>query len=247
MPLSTGKSSLEATLVQLYTDGKDLHTVEEFARRKSQAIYDFVHTGIPTTVIATFPGPVIGAMTAGPVAGTGLGGFDKPAPGMGLSGAKEILKTTLIAIWSHGNAVRTYEEIARRTAQAIFEYYDQAVIMTIDVTAGPLPAPPTAGPVAGPIAGIGGVNSTSAPGSGYDSVKGALESEFIRIWKQIDYHAPRTVPQFAEEMSEAIHAFCKEGIVNTVGAFVAPALVDPLTSSGAYFPGAGASITGAVT
>lgn len=245
MPLAVGKVALESVLLGLYSDVAAVKATPEFARKKAQAIYDFVITGIPMTIITTFPGPVAGAMTAGPVKGLGLGGFDKPAPGIGLAAAKPLLKQELITLYTHGNAPGTPQKFATGMATAVFNYFSQAMIQTMEDTHSPLPAPPPAGPVAGPITGKGGTLS-NAQGAGYSSAKAKLESEFIRIWSKTDKEI--SVEEFATEMSEAIHAFCIEGKINTVGTFVAPAAVAPPPAPpvGAYLPGVGTG-TGTVT
>lgn len=247
MPLISGKSDLKAALLEMYLDTKSEKSAAFFAKKRTEAIYAFVHTGIPMTIIATFPGPVVGAMTGGPVQGMGIGGLDKPAPGMGLEAAKSLLVQELIGIWTHGNAVHTPEEMAEKEATAIFNYYSQAIVMTQDKTDAPLPAPPPVGPVTGPIKGKGGVNAAPSPGSGYDSVKPTLQSELERIYAQVK--AERSVAQFADEIATAIHAFCKEGKVDTQGTFLAPASVapPPAPPMGAYMPGVGASITAKVS
>ena len=246
MPLTTGKQTLADTLTSIWLEGKNPHSVSEFAQKKSKAIYDFVHTGVPTTIITTLPGGVVGGVTAGPVMGTGLGGFDKPVPGMGLPAAKSILKSDLERIWTHNNAIREVSIIAKEYAQALFDYYSQAIILTLDTSAGPLPAPPPAGPVAGATIGIGGVVA-SVYGAGYDAVKGAMEAEFARIWLQVK--SPLSTSQLAGEMSEAIHAFCIAGKVDTIGTIVAPAAVatPPGPPIGSYFAGVGASVSGIIS
>lgn len=247
MPLTQGKTALEAELLAMYTDIGQIKSVPEFARRKAQAIYTFAHTGVPMTIITTFGGAVVGAMTAGSVKGTGLGGFDKPVPGVGLSSAKSTLKQDLIRIWTHGNMVSSAQHFAHETAEAIFKYYSQTMILTKEDTYSPMPAPPPVGPVTGPIFGKGGT-LLDAYGTGFDAAKPILENELIRIWNQIDYQNLHTVEQFAIEMSEAIHAFCIQGKVDTIGTFTAPAAValPPAPPNGAYFPGVGAG-SGLVT
>lgn len=246
MSLTAGKSALQSALEAMYNNIGSEVSVPVFAKKKAQAIYDFVLTGMPMTIITTFPGPVVGAMTAGPVSGTGLGGFDKPAPGMGLSAAKPILEQDLIAMWTHGNSAKSAAEQAQKEATAIFNYYSQAIIMTTELTAGPLPAPPPVGPVTGPIIGIGGVVS-AAPGTGYSSAKPILEAELIRIWSQI--RSEVSIASFAKDIATAIDAFCVQGKVDMIGTFSAPAVValPPAPPNGSYMAGTGASIAGVVS
>jgi len=240
MPLSVGKIALESALAEIYGDVGAYKNVSEFAKRKAQAIYDFAKTGIPMTILTNEPGSVSGAMTAGPVKATGLGGFDKPVPGMGLAAAKPLLMTEFIALWSHGNSVTTAKIFAKKHATAVFNYYSQAMILTKDESAGPLPAPPPAGPVTGPMTGIGG-DLTDSPGMGFDAAKPILEAEIKRIWSQIGNAPPAAVPKLAKELSEAIHNFCIQGKVNTTGVIIAPAAVapPPAPPSGAYMVGTG--------
>lgn len=234
--MALAKSSLKSDLEAIYSKYATLRQTPEIAVEKAEAIYKYVKSGTPMTIITSFPGSVSGAMTGGPVKGIAIGGFDKPAPGMGLPAAKSILKSTFISIWTHGNAVKTIPQVAQEEADAIDAYYSQAIIMTKDESSGPLPCPPVAGPAAGAMKGKGGVISDS-PGSGFDSAKPTLISEFIRIWNQIDKEY--TVESFATQMSEAIHNFCIEAKIDTDGSIVAPAAVDPVTTNGAYFPGVG--------
>lgn len=247
MALLAGKAGLEADLIKLYRQGITLRSTPIWAKEKADAIHKYCLTGIPTVVITNFPGPVISGMTGGPVLGVGLGGFDKPLPGMGLPAAKVLLKADLIKIWTHKNSVRTIEVIAKEMAEAIHKYYNQAIIQTLETSMAPLPAPPPVGPVVGPMFGLGGTLS-SVTGTGFNGAKPPLEAEFIRIWNQIDYKAPRSIEQFALEMSEAIHAFCICGKVATVGTILAPAVVapPPLPPMGSYGVGKGLGI-GTVT
>ncbi len=230
----------------MYSDVGSLKSAPELAKKRAQAIYDFAKTGVPMTIITTFPGSVVGAQTAGPVKGKGLGGIDKPAPGMGLAAAKALLKQDLVSLYAHGNSPRDPMTLAKQEATAIFSYFSQAIVMTNDETSGPLPAPPPAGPVTGSIKGKGGVLSDS-PGNGYDSAKSKLESELTRIYEQIQ--EVRSADQFAAEISEALHSFFIQGKVETTGTFVAPAVVapPPAPPNGAYLPGVGASSSSTLT
>lgn len=198
MPLALGLPALQAELLALYLDTGAEKSVDVFAKKKAQAINDFVLTAIPMTQI----------IFAGPAVGTGIGGLDKPAPGMGLDAAKVILEQQFIAIWTHGGGVKPPAVQAQLTALAIFTYFSQAMVMTDDL--GPLD-PIT---MSGASTGKGGVVSSS-PGKGYASAKPALEAELKRIWSQVK--AERSVAQFSKEMAQAIHDFCKEGKVTTVG------------------------------
>jgi hypothetical protein len=243
MPLIAGKEALKSSLAGMYADVGGPKAVNEFAKKKAQAIADFVITGIPMTILTNEGGGVSGGMTSGPVKATGLGGFDKPVPGMGLAAAKPLLEAELISIWSHGGANISAPVYAQKMSQAIFNYFSQAKIQTKDQSAGPLPAPPPAGPVTGPMTGKGGTLSDSQ-GKGYSAAKPTLEAELKRIWSQIQ--TAKSVPEFAKEMAEAIHNFCIEGKVETVGVIVAPAAVDPVSGSGGYFPGTGTA-TGTVS
>jgi hypothetical protein len=247
MPLAVGKETLKSDLLAMYSDVSAFKDVGTFAKRKSQAIADFVITGIPMTILTNFPGGVAGAMTTGPVLATGIGGFDKPVPGMGLASAKDILKADLIDLWSHGGANVSAAVYAEKMATAIFKYYSEAIIQTLDTSNSPLPAPPPAGPVTGPMIGIGGTLSP-VPGTGYSSAKPLLEAELKRIWSQIANDNPRSISLFAKDLSDAIHNFCIEGKVDTIGVIIAPAAVapPPAPPAGGYFPGTGTA-TGVVS
>lgn len=246
MPLASGKATLANGLYNAWLDGKTEKTVPIWARTVSNLILNFVLTGKPMTVITTFPGSVVGAQTSGPVKGKGLGGLDKPVPGMGLTAAKPILKQQLIQIWTHRNSVRDVRAVANETANAIYSYFSQAIIQTEDKTSGAVPCPPPAGPATGSTSGKGGVLSAT-PGKGYRAARPKLEADLIRIWNQVKEE--RTVEQFAAEVADAIHAFCIEGKIETSGTFVAPAAVapPPAPPNGAYFPGVGTSTSGTLT
>lgn len=239
MSLSSGKADLESTLAGIWSGEGTLRSVAEYAADISQAIYTFAHSGIPTTIIITLPGAVSGAMTAGNVMGTGLGGFDKPVPGLGLTAALPGLKSDLVEVWSHRNSIKTFPVVAQQTAEAIFKYYNSAIIKTKDETHGPVPAPPATGPAAGPIFGKGGTISDSF-GTGFDIALPLLKNACIQIWSQIGKEISRE--EFANNLGDAIHAFCIQGKVTTVGAFVAPAVVSPDSLSGAYLPGIGSAV-----
>lgn len=206
MPLSSGKDALRKELEALYGDVKAFKSVAEFARRKASAVNDFVLTGEPKTLI-TFTNPATG---------TGIGGLDKPAPGMGLAAAQPIMMAKFIEIWTHGNAVKSPAEFAQKMSEAIFTYYSQAMVLTTDV--GPLTPPPgPPPPLTGSSTGIGGVLS-SAPGSGYAAAKPTLEAEFKRIWSQVQ--SAGSVPKYAQELALAIHQFAIQGKVTTNGVIV---------------------------
>lgn len=246
MPLAIGMVALEAALVKAYSDVGAEKPTDGFAKNIAQAINDFVLSAIPMTLIVTMPGSVAGAMTSGPVQGKGLGGLDKPVPGMGLDAAKALLEQSLVQIMTHGNASAPAAEKAKMKAKAIFDYFSQAIIMTEDKTSGPLPAPPPVGPVTGSIEGKGGVISSS-PGGGYSSAKGKLESDLKAIWSQVS--ESKSVADQAAAEAKAIHDFCKEGKIETKGTFIAVAAVapPPAPPMGAYLPGIGASIMGKIS
>lgn len=244
MPLSAGKSELTSSLATIFGDVGGPKDARLFAQRKAQAVKAFVLTAKPMTLIITMPGPVAGAMTGGPVEGKGLGGHDKPSPGMGLNSAHSILTQNLIEIYTHGNVATDYHVFASKIAGAVFSYFSEAMVMTKDKSKSPVPAPPTSGPAAGAIFGIGGVEK-DIPGIGYDAAYPALEESFYQIFTTIQ--TAGTVPQYAARISDAIHAFCLEAIITTIGTFVAPAAVDPISQSGAYFPGVGLSITSTIS
>jgi hypothetical protein len=241
MSLEDGKVKLEEDLYQMYVDIGEYKSVDTFAKRKAQAIYDFAKTGIPMTILTNAPGAVVGYVTQTPVQAVGLGGFDSSAPGMGLAEAKVIFQTDYVTMWTHGGANITARIYAKKHAEIIYKYYKEAKILTIDISVGLLPAPPPVGPVTGPMIGTGG-DLTSIQGIGFDAAKPILEAELIRIWSQISYENYHTVPQFALEMADAIHKFCIEGQVNTTGVIIAPAGVSPKSGSGGYFVGTGTAV-----
>lgn len=208
MSLIQGKSALKASLLKLYLDTAGEKSVQTFAKRKAEAINTFVLTAQPKTII-TF---------ANPATGTGIGGIDLPVPGMTLVAAKILLELQFLAIWSHGGAVKPPSVQADLMSTAIFSYFSQAMVSTIDL--GPLdPVPISPTFLSGASTGIGGV-LTPAPGSGYSSAKPILEKELSRIWSQVANVSPRAVPQFAKDMADAIHNFCKEGKVSTTGVVI---------------------------
>jgi hypothetical protein len=246
MPLASGKSSLQSVLESLYSDVGALKSVPEFAKKKAQAVHDFAITGMPMTLITTFPGSVSGAMTSGPVKGIGIGGIDKPTPGMGLDAAKALFEQELIGIRRHGNKAHAVPEIAQKEAAAFFNYFSQAIVMTKDETSSPLPAPPPVGPVAGSISAKGGIGKDS-PGSGYDSARSKLEDALTSIWSQVK--EAKSLEELTRQEVEAYHAFFIEGKIETKGTFIAPAVVapPPAPPMGAYLPGAGTSVSGKLT
>ncbi len=239
-PLASGKSDLKSDLAAIFGDVNKKNSASDMGKRVAAAIDKFVVTGKPMTIITTMPGSVAGAMTGGPVMGKGIGGLDKPAPGMGLDAAKAILKSQLENIFGAVNANITADDKADQIANAIFSYFSQAIVMTDDMSMGPLPAPPPAGPVMMPkLKGKGGVGGSSSPGKGYSSAKSDLESALGNIFGEVD--SKKSAGDQAKEISDAIHAFCKEGKVDTDGMFVAPAVVavPPAPPMGAYMPGVG--------
>ena len=245
MPLLSGKETLKSSLMSMYSDVAGLKSVDIFAKKKSQAIASFVVTGIPMTVLINLPGGVVGSMTSGPVLASGIGGFDKPVPGMGLSSAKSILETDLVALWTHGGANVSAAVYSDKFSLAVFKYFSEAIILTLDTSNSPLPAPPPAGPVTGPMIGLGGT-LTNAPGIGYGAalptLESALKASFGAVGSEI------AIAKKAKDVTEAIHNFCIQGIVNTTGVIIAPAAVapPPAPPNGAYFPGTG-SAAGAVS
>lgn len=208
MSLSSGKSNLESALVSMFSDVGALKSVETFAKRKAQAINDFALTGIPKTVISF----------STPFTGTGIGGLDKPAPGMGLPAAKPLLQAEFIQIWTHGNAASSPAIFAKKEAEAIYTYFSQAKVQTIDL--GPLGSNPEDGGsfFSGSSTGIGGLLAP-VPGMGYSAAKPILEQELIRIWTQVK--GERSIAAFASEMAAAIHDFCSQGKVATTGTIIA--------------------------
>lgn len=246
MPLASGKSGLKSDLLAIYNNiGLDGQTAADQARKKAAAIHKYVLTGKPMTIITTFPGPVVGAQTAGPVTGKGMGGLDKPVPGMGLSAAKSILEAQLTAMYySYSTSA---DQKADEEASAIHAYFSQAIVMTNDKTDGPVPCPPVAGPAAGSIKGKGGVLS-DAPGKGYDAAESELASALEAIMGSVGSQNESAADK-AKKTAAAIHAFCIEGKVDTQGTFVAPAAVapPPAPPMGAYFPGIGASTSGKIS
>jgi hypothetical protein len=246
MPLAAGIVDLESTLAAMFADVGGAKNPREFAHKKATAIHSFVKTGVPMTLIVTLPGAVAGAMTAGPVSGTGLGGIDKPSPGMGLNAAHPLLVSELTAIYTHGNAVTAAKISAQKISKAIMNYFSQAIVMTMDMTDSPVPAAPPAGPVSGTIKGNGGLEKPS-PGAGYDSVVQKLEDQFFAIFSAVQ--DPGTIPAHASKIGDAIHAFCLEGKITTTGTILAPAVVatPPGPPVGSYSPGAGASISSTLT
>lgn len=239
MPLAVGKVALEAALGGQFGDTSGSPAAGS-AEKTAKAIVDFVKSGVPMTMITTLPGAVNGGVTSGPVTGKGIGGIDKPSPGMGLEAAKAILETELTAAMTHGGAATAAPAQASKVASAIFNYFSQAIVMTEDQSSGPLPAPPPAGPVTGPMTGQGGVVS-STPGKGYDSAKSKLESDLKDIYS--DTSEGSDAASKAKKMAEAIHNFCKEGKVQTQGTFTAPAVVapPPAPPNGSFLPGQGTS------
>lgn len=246
MPLAAGMVALEATLTQAFSDIGAEKGADAFAKTVAGAINDFCLTGQPMVLVVTLPGSVSGAMTGGPVEGKGIGGFDKPVPGMGLDAAKPLLEAALVQIYTHGNAAGTAADKAKKKAKAIFDFYGSAIIFTEEKSDGPLAAPPPVGPVAGMLKGKGGVISSS-PGGGYSSAKSKLESDLKEIWAKVS--ESQEVSAVASKMATAIHAFCKEGKVETQSTFIAIAAVapPPAPPMGAYLPGVGASIMGTIS
>jgi hypothetical protein len=240
MPLISGLPTLQKELASMYSDTGEVKNASVFAQKTAAAICDFVKTGIPMTLITTFPGAVNAAMTAAAVTGKGIGGIDKPVPGMGLAAAKAILEQELTAAFTHGGAKTAVQAQAQKVASAILNYFSQAIVMTNDKTDAALAAPPPAGPVTGQITGEGGVLSDS-PGKGYDSAKSTLESDLKEIFAKVDDKGSPS--DKAKKMATAIHKFCSEGKVQTQGTFVAPAVVAvaPAPPNGAYLPGQGMS------
>jgi len=242
MPLAAGLSDLQKALESMYSDTADSKSASVFAKKTADAIFKFVKTGMPMTVITTFPGAVNAAMTAAEVMGKGLGGIDKPVPGMGLIAAKSILEKELASAFNHGGSQVTAQAQAQKVAIAIMNYFSQAIVMTNDKTDAPVAAPPPAGPVAGQITGKGGVLS-DAPGKGYDSAKADLESDLEGIFEKIKDNS--SAADKAKKIAAAIHKFCSEGKIETSGTFMAPAVVapPPATPNGAYLVGQGSSVS----
>lgn len=238
------KPQLEQALKSLYEETSVQKSAAEFAHKTAQAVFDFAITGIPMTQIVTMPGAVALAMTVGPVLGTGVGGIDKPSPGMGLEPAKKLLEANLIQIYTHGNKNRSPAEIARQMSDAIYHYFSQAIVMTHDTSGSVLPAPPPLGPVTGGLTGTGGVLS-SLPGKGYSAAKPLLENALRGIYSSVGNS--KNVAQAAREVSDALHSFFQEGVVQTTGTFTAIATVDVITSSGAYSAGVGSSVQGVLS
>jgi hypothetical protein len=246
MPLISGLPSLQKELASMYGDTGEVKDADVFASKTAEAICSFVKTGMPMTMITTFPGAVNGAMTAAVVTGKGIGGIDKPVPGMGLAAAKALLEQELTMAFTHGGAQTVAQAQAQKIAMAIMNYFSQAIVMTNDKTDAPLAAPPPAGPVTGSITGQGGVLS-DAPGKGYDSAKSDLESDLKKIFAKVDDKG--SASDKAKQMAEAIHKFCSEGKVQTQGTFVAPAVVapPPAPPNGAYLPGQGMSASSSLS
>lgn len=241
MPLVTGLVDLQKELESMYSDTSNSKNASVFAKKTADAICKFVKTGIPMTVITTFPGAVSAAMTASSVAGKGLGGIDKPVPGAGLMAAKSILEQELSLAFNQGDNQTVAKVQAQKVATAIMNYFSQAIVMTNDKTDAPVAAPPPAGPVTGQIKGNGGV-LTDKPGKGYDSAKSDLENDLKAIFERVKDTS--SASDKAKKIAEAIHKFCAEGKIETTGTFVAPAVVapPPATPDGAYLIGQGASI-----
>jgi hypothetical protein len=241
MPLN--KSGLEQALKAMYEDTSSQKSMAEFASKTANCMYDFAISGTPMTTIITLPGAVAVSMTAGPVMGTGVGGIDKASPGMGLLAAKALLEITLVQIYTHNNSSRSAAQMARQMADAVYNYFSQAMVLTNETSGSPLPAPPPVGPVSGSLTGMGGVLSVSG-GKGYSLAKRDLEEALKAIYSDLSQKA---VSQSANQMANALHAFFIEGKVQTTGTFTAVAAVDPLTLTGAYSAGTGSSVSGSLS
>jgi hypothetical protein len=220
MPLTAGKIALAQDLAAIYSDTGGMESVDIFAQKKARAILKFVLTGIPKTLI-TF---------VNPIAGTGVGGLDSIVPGSGLPSALPGLKAQYLKNWNHGGAVSAPIVFATKEAQAIFDYFSQTKVQTIDLgPLTPIAPPPAPPPLMGPSIGSGGT-LTSLPGSGYQSALPGLVSAFKANWSQVA--TARSIEQCAQDESQAIHNFCVQGKVTTTGLIVSghgPSLTSTLT------------------
>jgi hypothetical protein len=250
MPLASGKDGLKSALLDVFNDVDKEKSASDRADKWSAAIKDFVLTGMPMTIIVTMPGGVLPAgATGGPVMGKGIGGFDKPAPGMTLKGAKMILKTQLTKIFGPGKSA---DEKADQISTAIFSYFSQAMVQTMDMSSGPdMIAAPGPGPmlVQGMIKGKGGVNddSPASPGKGYSSAKSDLKDALQKAFENVK-DGEKSAGDQADKIATAIHNFCIEGKVDTMGMYIAPyaTAVPPPPPAGAFMPGVGMSTMGKI-
>jgi hypothetical protein len=181
-----------------YLDTKELKSVSVFAKKRANAIHDFLKSAIPMTQI-TF---------SNPSSGEGIGGLDKPVPGKGLSAALSSFESEILAVWSHGGSVSSPSVISQKEALAIFNFMSQAKVMTKDL--GPL-SPET---MSGPSTGEGGIESDK-PGPGLSSAKPILEKELKRIWLQVGTEV--SAKKLAKEYAKAIMEFCKAAQIKTTG------------------------------
>jgi hypothetical protein len=197
MSLSAGLQTYTDDLTQIFQQVGSLITVPIKAHQVAQATHTFLLSGIPMTVL-TFSSPTI-------TTGTGLGGLDIPTPGIGLAAALPTLQTDLLAAWTHHNVPSTARIFAQKTATAVYNYYRQAIVQTID----------TAPPNMGVSAGTGGL-LTPAPGSGLAAAQPAFESALVAQWTRIGVPGITTL-QESIDFSQALHTFATQAMVVTAG------------------------------
>lgn len=251
MPLAVGVTALTAALSTSWVNV--LNTPPTAASEFANANMTFAMTGIPMTIDTGLlaPGQTVAGFTTvspGAVSGTGIGGIDVPAPGMGLAAAKAILVTQLTTAFA--NVLNTPPTAASSVANAILAFLSQAKVMT--TVTGTVPpgaaVPPPAGPV-GPAAytgaGIGGIEIPAGPGlsTGLAACISSLSLQFANVMN--------TPVGVASGIADALELFFMTGMVNTVANGTAsggPAAVDPLSGSGSTLPpGSPATGTGTGT
>jgi len=156
---------LSAAKPKLYADfltnfGNNKNTPDQIADEFTQAVYDFlVSAQVKTTLTGTVP-PGVAVVTGptgvgpGTYTGSGVGGIDKSAPGLGLLAAKAVLVADLTV--AYGNTANTPATLSQSLSEAVFKFLSAAKIETKDKgTAGGGPA----------VLSESGAGATSAPGS----------------------------------------------------------------------------------
>lgn len=172
--LSSAKADLVSALKATFENMENTPT--DAADQMSSAIETFFKAAkIQTLVtgVSIVPGVVPIPPPAGPVGAesytaSGIGGIDKPTPGITLAVSKPLFELDLKGIFTEGAMPADYQEAADKWADYIEKYFKEAMVQTTDSgTAGggpavvaPPPAPPNG--VTGPL----GSNIISGTGSG---------------------------------------------------------------------------------
>jgi hypothetical protein len=191
------KSSLADDLMAMFSDVAPDGSARAKAEQMAQAFFKYAMSGKPMCMVMTQPG------LPGTISGTGIGGVDKPTPGTGLNVAK--LRSGILATYQISTDARGS---ADRLASAVHSYFTEAIIQTKDKNGGP-PA----------ITGIGGVGKSS-PGMTYAAAKPILANALYQVF--FDVSPGPSAADKVTLIADALHAFFKEGMVNTIGTFSAP-------------------------